>query len=182
MDELNLKEDQEAELHRLLGYYRREAKRCKKAKAYLAGCIMAGAELETALILMVNAFPQDLVSISGLPHTKKGVKPLLKWTLAELLRMAKKANWLPSGLDYEQDDWDHKKARVGDRAEVNRELRNLAHPAQYLSAHYRKRVTKKHLEFTFTTINIVNSWLYSRIEDSVLARMEEEKLAASSSK
>jgi rSAM/selenodomain-associated transferase 2 len=57
--ELKLTDTQEAELHRLLRFYNREAERCSKARAFLAGCVMAGAELETALMLMVDIYPED---------------------------------------------------------------------------------------------------------------------------
>ena len=56
MDDLPLTEGQEAELHRHLGYYRSEAARCTRARAYLAGCVMAAAAREAILLLMVNAY------------------------------------------------------------------------------------------------------------------------------
>jgi hypothetical protein len=60
---------------------------------------MAGAELETALILMITAYPDDAMATNKLPRQKKSIKPLLDWNLAELLRVAKAAEWLPSGLE-----------------------------------------------------------------------------------
>lgn len=52
MASLELGEEEEKELHRLMGRYHREAERCDDAKAYLAGCAMAAAAMETALLLM----------------------------------------------------------------------------------------------------------------------------------
>jgi hypothetical protein len=49
---------QEAELYRLIRYYRGEADRCRRARAYLAGCAMATATLKAILLLMVNAYPK----------------------------------------------------------------------------------------------------------------------------
>jgi hypothetical protein len=60
MGELGLTDDQEADLYRLLSFYKREADRCSKGGAFLAGCVMAGAELETALLLMVNIYPDEV--------------------------------------------------------------------------------------------------------------------------
>jgi hypothetical protein len=108
MDALELTDIQEAELHRLLRLYRRETERCKNAKAYLAGCVMAGAELETALLLMVNAYSDEAAATNKLPRRKKELKPLVEWHLSELLRVAKAANWLPSALEYGRDEWNDK--------------------------------------------------------------------------
>jgi hypothetical protein len=35
-------------------------------------------------------------------------------------------------LEYGKDDWNAKKAKIGDYAEVVRDMRNLAHPARYM--------------------------------------------------
>jgi len=171
---LTLSDVQEAELHRLLRFYRRETDRCREAKAYLAGCVMAGAELETALLIMVNAYPDEAAATNKLPRQNKTTKPLAKWDLVELLRVAKAANWLPSAMEYGKDDWDRKKAKIGDYAEVVREMRNLAHPARYMEDHHRKRVTRKHLEWVLDIINSISRYLYSRVEKSLIERMKEE--------
>jgi hypothetical protein len=173
VDELALTDTQEAELHRLLRFYNREADRCGEAHAFLAGCVMAGAELETSLLLMVNIYPHEAMATDKLPRKKKGIKPLLEWNLGELL-VAKSAGWLPSTLTYGEDEWSHRRAEVGDCAEVLREFRNLAHPARYMEDHYRKRVTKKHLALVFDTINAARDWLYARIEKSLLERTKAE--------
>lgn len=174
MDELTLTGTQEVELYRLLRFYNREADRCSEAHAFLAGCVMAGAELETALLLMVNIYPDEAVTTDKCPRRKKSIKPLLDWNLGELLRVAKAAGWLPSALVYGEDEWSNRKAKVGDYAEVVREMRNLAHPARYMEDHYRKRVTRKHLGLVFETINSASSWLYARIEKSLIERMKSE--------
>jgi hypothetical protein len=67
MGPLELTEEQEADLRRLLGVYKRETERCRKAKAYLAGCVISGAELETALLMMVNAFPDEATATGKVP-------------------------------------------------------------------------------------------------------------------
>jgi hypothetical protein len=150
---LKLDDAQEAELHRLLRFYHRETDHYREAKAYLAGCVMAGAELENALLTMVNAYPDEAAATNKLPRQNKTTKPLVKWDLAELLSVAKAANWLPSAMEYGEDDWDRKKAKIGDYAEVVREMRNLAHPARYMEDHHRKRVTSKHLEWVLEITN-----------------------------
>jgi hypothetical protein len=135
---------------------------------------MAGAELETALLIMVNAYPDEAEATNRLPQHNKRTKPLVKWELVDLLRVAKAANWLPSGLEYGEDDWDNKKAMIGDHAEVLREMRNLAHPARYMEDHYKKRVTSKHLEWVLNVINFSSKSLYARIEKSLIEHMKKE--------
>lgn len=175
MEGLELSDTQEAELRRLLRFYQRETDRCRNAKAYLAGCVMAGAELETALLLMINAYPNEAAATNTLPQHKKKVKPLLEWHLGELLRVAKAAEWLPSALENDKDDWDHRKAKIGDHAEVVRDIRNLAHPARYMEDHYKKRITKKYMDSVLDTVNGVSGWFYARIKKSLLERMNKEE-------
>jgi hypothetical protein len=172
MKHLSLSAEHEAELHRLLRFYHRDAKRCEAAKAYLAGCVMAAAALEAALILMVSAFPAEATATGKVPHRKSIPKPLEKWDLAELVAVAKAAEWLPAGLVYPTDEWKPSRANVGDRAEVVRLIRNLLHPGRYLEEHHRQRVTKKHLHFALNAVAEVNDWLLARIERSILERIE----------
>jgi hypothetical protein len=174
MGELTLTDDQHEELHRLLRFYHAESRRCRAAKAYLAGCVVAGAALETVLILMVGIYDEEAAATGSLPRQKGRIKPLLSWNLAELLTVAKAANWLPSGLHYGMDDWDHRKAKAGDYAEVVREMRNLAHPARYVEAHHGKRVTRKHLEWVLDSVDTATSWLLARVEESLVEAMKAE--------
>src|SRR5580698_8935574 len=107
-----LTEDEEKELWRLNRFYWKEAQRCEEAKAYLAGCVMLGSALENILMLMISLYHDDADRTGKVPLVKGKSKPLIKWDLAELLRVAKAAGWLPAGLK-QGEDWNHKKARVG---------------------------------------------------------------------
>ena len=100
-------------------------------------------------------------------------KPLLKWNLADLVAIAKTANWLPAGLAL-TDHWDSRKAQVGDHAEVVKMLRNLAHPARYVADHYRKRVTRKYLQRQFEFVLHFRDWLSARNNKSLLEHMKTE--------
>ena len=120
-----LTDEEEKELYRLLHFYWQEALRCEKAKAQLAGCVMLGSALETLLILMINIYSDEADETGKVPTRKGKPKPLLDWQFIELLRVAKAAQWLPSALNLE-DSWSSGKARIGDYAEVVRQVRNLA--------------------------------------------------------
>jgi hypothetical protein len=169
-----LTEDEEKELWRLNRVYWKEAERCEKADAYLAGCVMLGSALENILILMISLYHEDADRTGKVPHQKGKPKPLLKWDLAELIAVAKAAGWLPSGLKLDED-WNSRKARVGDYGEVARMMRNLAHPARYLKDHHRKRVTKRYLQRQFEIVLACRDWLAAHNNRELLKAIEEEE-------
>jgi hypothetical protein len=168
-----LSDDEERELHRLSSAYWKEALKCKEAKAFLAGSVLLGSALETLLILMVNCYPEE-AELTGLVPIRKGVgRPLLKWILVDLLKVAKAANWLPSGLTL-GSDWDPRKAKVGDYAEVVRMVRNLIHPARYVEDHCRSRVTAKYLRRQFEFVLLCCDWLAERNNKALREHLREE--------
>jgi hypothetical protein len=146
------------ELYRLSHFYWREARRCERAGAHLAGCVILGSALETDLMLMVNVFADEAEATAKLPTKKGKPKPLLDWDLAELLRVAKAANWLPTSDD-PNHNYHLKKAKIGDFADVVRGVRNLAHPARYRKEHSGKRVTARYLRQQFDVVEICRDWL-----------------------
>jgi hypothetical protein len=168
-----LTDEEEKEMWRLSRLYWKEALRCERAKAHRPGCVILGSALETLLILMINCF-SDEAELTGRLTLKKGVpKPPLDWQLVELLRVARAAKWLPAALNPD-DDWDSRKARIGDCAELVRMVRNLAHPARYLKDHYRKRVTKKYLQRQFELVLLCRDWLSTRNNKALLEHMKAE--------
>ncbi|PNE10405.1 MAG: hypothetical protein CR217_14585 [Beijerinckiaceae bacterium] len=130
----------EKRLHRLVRFYAREGRKCRKAKAHLASCIMFGSALETCLILMVSAYENEIPT-DILPTKKKETKALLDWSLHDLIIIARDCDWLPAGLCLD-DDWDRNRAKIGDYAVVIKEVRNLVHPARVLVQLPKGRVTK----------------------------------------
>jgi hypothetical protein len=153
------------ELVRLLRMYLREAKRARDAKAYLASCVMEAAGIEALLMIMIDGYLDEAVATGKYPHRKKVPKPILDLTLAELISIAKAAGWLPAGLDYAKDDWDPKKAEIGDYAEVAREIRNFTHPGRYARDHHKKRITATMVRLLVDISHGVSSSLMARIED-----------------
>lgn len=100
-------------------------------KAYLAGCLMIGAALEASLLAFANCYPDEALSSTVAPNKGGTIKPLAEWSLAELLAVAKERGWLPSSLSL-SEEWDEKKAHIGDWAEILRQIRNLIHPTRWV--------------------------------------------------
>jgi len=171
MSTFDLTDEQYNELVRISRIYYREAHRCKDSKAYLAGCIMMGAALEAHLLLFVNCYPDEAFHSTVTP-TKGGIiKPLAEWSLAELLAVAKERSWLPSSLSL-SEEWDEKKALIGDWSEVLRQIRNLIHPARYMLDMPRKRITKRYLETSFEIFEVATDYLLSKIGESLRTALE----------
>ena len=171
-----LSEEEERELRQLSGYYWKEALRCEEAKAYLAGCVMLGSALETLLMLMVDGYADEVEATGTVPILRNGKSlPLLRWNLSQLLKAAKAAGWLPSGLDT-SEKWSTRKAKVGDYAEMFRIVRNLAHPGRYVQDHARSRVTARYLERQFEIALACRDWLAKRNNESLRERMRKEGL------
>jgi len=158
---LVLTENEERELYRLSRFYWKEALKCVNAKSYLAGCVMLGSALEALLMLMVNCYNEEAVATGRTPKRKGNTKPLVDWDLAQLLTVAKSADWLPSALDL-AEDWNSKKAKIGDYAEVTRLVRNLVHPGSYLKEHSPSRITAKYLQRQFEVVELCRDWLADR--------------------
>ena len=175
-----LTDEEEKELWRLQRFYWKEAIRCEDAKAYLAGCVMLGSALETILILMIDLSADETQKTGKFPTSKGKPKPLLKRDLADLLKVAKAAGWLPTALDL-NSDWNWRKAKVGDYAEVVRMMRNLAHPARYRQDHTGRRVTNKYLQRQFEIVLACRDWLADHNNRELLKHLEEEEKKAGSS-
>ena len=166
------------EFNRLWKYYWREANKCEESKSYLAGCTMLGSSLETMLFLMVDLYPDEAESTGKIPKKNGKIKPFLAWNLGELLRVAKAAGWLSSALDLE-DEWDFKKAKIGDYAEIVRMVRNLSHPARYSQDHFGKRITKKYFDRLYEIVDACRKWLLQHVETSILVDIKDKNLEKS---
>ena len=96
-----------------------------------------------------------------------------EWDLADLLRVAKAAHWLPSSLAL-NENWNSREARIGDYAKVVRMVRNLGHPARYRKDHFGQRVIAKYLQRQFEVVSLCRDWLVAHNNKSLLAHMQQE--------
>jgi hypothetical protein len=170
-----LSDNEERELYRLLRFYWREAERCQEAKAYLAGSVMAASALEALLMAMVNVYADDAEASGAAPVKKGQIRPLVNWDLSELVEVAKTTSWFPFSLDPDED-WDGRKAKVGDYVEVARMIRNLVHPGFYLREHSPSRVTAKYLRQQLEVLSLCREWLEKHNNEKFLENLKQEGL------
>ncbi len=173
MEDFDLSAEEEQEVIRLANLYKQEAEKCYNAGAYLAGCVLIGAALEAVLLSALNCLPDVVVSAKCAPREKGTIKQLNKWVFAELLRVTKELNWLPSGLSSEEE-WNIANAEIGDYAEVVRHFRNLIHPARYAKEFAGEEVAKEYYEACFNVVNVAVDYLLMFVSD-LLEIMVEEK-------
>ena len=137
--------------------------------------MVLGSALETLLMLMVDGYLEEADATGKVPMRSGRPRALIDWDLSQLLGVAKKAGWLPSALDL-SDDWNGRKARIGDYAEVARRIRNLVHPGSYLKEHSPSRVTKRYLRRQFEIVLLCRDWLAERNNRSLREHMRQEGL------
>ena len=141
MKSFELSEEQFQVLMGLCRLYRKEARKCMDAKSYIAGCVMIGAALEADLIAMCECY-SDEIPEELIPKQKNGnPKHLSKWSFFELLQVARKCGWLPARIEL-GDEWDQKKAHIGDYAVALKDIRNLVHASRYIEDFSGSRMTK----------------------------------------
>lgn len=166
-DFAHLEDSQSSELFNIETFYYCEARKCKDAQAYAAGCAMLGAALEANLMAMVAICANDVADWYKQRHPKaKSVKKLLDryWDLGRLLDVANELGWLPRGetLGVDPKDWP-----IGAHAQVLRLLRNLVHPGRYLKDFTGYQMTADELTASFNVLDGV----YLHLHAALSARM-----------
>ena len=169
-----MREEQYNEILRLARTYRREALRCRGARAYLAGCVMLGAALEAMLVAVTSIYWREAKRTRAAPRRKKKVRPLAEWDLAALLGVAIELEWLPSGLERGQD-WTRRRAKIGDYAVALRQTRNLVHPGYYLRTHSPSRVTKRYLEGYLEVLDVSVEWLLHKVTEDLRKHLDQSR-------
>lgn len=151
---------------RLFELYREEAAKCREANAPLAGCVALASALEAALLIMVRCFPEDIHNFKKTCHSKEFQRPVKDWGLSQLISAAKHLEWLPSSHQ-DIDQLDPDRAQVGDYVELVRIIRNFVHPSIYLREYVGERITEKHLDLSFTVLDVACAHLASRLKETL---------------
>ncbi len=174
MNEQSMRDREFNEILRLSNLYRREASRCRNARAYLAGCVMLGGALEAVLVATAMSFWGEAKRARCVPKKSGKVRPVAGWDLGQLLGVARELRWLPAGLDRGQT-WDVRRAKIGDYADALRQVRNLVHPGSYLRTQSPARVTKRYLEMYFEVLDVSVGWLQHKVVEDLRNRLDLEQ-------
>lgn len=170
---LGLTEEQFNQLIALVRLYRRNASRCVDAKAYVAGCAAAGAALEATLLSLVHLAWDAIPASFRFPRRRNQPKPLLEWSIEDLLAAADSAGWLPRTTEFHRA-FEAKNPDAGDFASQLRQLRNLIHPQRYMQDNAGHRVTRGDLEFAIEIEDYVEERLRGVVMKRLAKHMEEE--------
>jgi hypothetical protein len=126
-DDPPLSPQQVVDLCQLALTYHDQSTKSYHAGAPLASCVMIGATLEAILTAVVCMLYDEALKTREAPSKK----PLLKWDLGDLLKVAKAAKWLPKELQL-----DPRLDPLGIQTvptDSIREIRNFVHPARHFT-------------------------------------------------
>ena len=155
--------------------YDKEAKKCERTRAYLAGCIMLGAALEAGLLTMVLLYPEEVTHTRTYRSRKKPARDVTKWGLFDLLKVARELSWIPSmlpidsiarlsGVDPEVA-WS--KGDLSYFADFVREVRDIVHPGRYMTLWKRTRITKNYYGVCYDVVNLVLIYFMKKLAETV---------------
>lgn len=157
----------------VINKYRREARKCEKAKAYLGASIMQAAALEASLQAMCFLYPADIKKTSTYkrkPFKGKRYKAL-EFSLSQLINIAEEANWFTGKTII----LGRKQTTLRELAHEVRNIRNLVHPGKWArELKSAEKVNRKLYEAVYEICDLATSWLLHRINESLRRRMEKK--------
>lgn len=141
--------------------YRREARKCRRGKAYLGATVMEIAAFEAGLQGMCFLHPQEIKRTKVYAkRAKRGFRrkssKALDFTLTQLIDIADELGWFPG----KRTTWAGKRATIAGFAHEVRKVRNYVHPAAWSSDRSNPlRFTKGVHGVVLEVIDVANSWL-----------------------
>lgn len=166
--------EQQKKIQHMALLYKKEAEKCFSVGAYLSSCILIGAALEALLLSTINSFPELVLNAKTTPRIRGKIKKLEKWSLGELINVAKEVSWLPSNL-FSKDEMKITGIKKEDYFEFVQKTRNLIHPTLYANELGRRKVTKKHLIACFNIVNNASYYLYQSLKTNIGILNEEKE-------
>lgn len=148
-----------ARLNELIGRFDVESERCAKVRAYYAACVLQAAAFEGLLLAMCDGFLDDVETyVRTLPSYERPRGPMGKWSLDNLIKIARGLKWLPSRR--------HIKGRrkIGDHVELVKELRNLVHPGKHIRDYPNVSLRKGHYSDSYTIVRQATGHLWQKFK------------------
>jgi hypothetical protein len=157
-------------LGKLMLSYRREARRCRRAKAYLAATIMQVSAFEAGLQAMCFLYPEEVkkTSVYASKHFRGKRNRALEFSLHQLINIADEQGWFPP----KRIRWAGKRATLAGYSHEIRKVRNYVHPSVCArDGSNPLKFTKGVYGVADEIIDVANSWLLHRIEKDLLKAM-----------
>ncbi len=150
-------------------FYNNEARRCVKAKSYLAASIMQVAALEGALQAMCFLYPEEMKRTTIYKHKRfrRSRYRALEFTLYELINIADESGWFPA----KKITWG-KRATLAGFAHELRRLRNFVHPGSWARERVPTKFSKKVFDVIVEVFDVAVDWLMHRVHQGLRKRME----------
>lgn len=161
-------------LNELMLSYRREARRCLKAKSYLAATVMQVAAFEAGLQAMCFLYGEEVRRTTVYANKKFHGKRYraLEFSLNQLINIADELAWLPP----KRITWAGKRATVAGFSHEIRKVRNCVHPGVWARDRSDPLTfTKGVYRVADEVIDVANSWLLHRVEKNLLKAMQREE-------
>ena len=161
-----LNEKQFQKLNELIAEIEKEIEKCESARAYLAGCILIGAALESLLLAVVDIYPDEvknaIAEINKQEKKKIKFKPL-SWGLGLLIEIAIKCNWFPyKGTQGPEE------GEIGDwLTKYVKELRDFVHPGRVLRYYIDISIRKEHFESARHLYDVAKQYLRDKIAEDL---------------
>ncbi len=161
-------------LGKLAGFYDLEARRCVRARAYLAACVMQGAALEAALQAMCFLYPERVkkTTVYQKKRFRRKRNKALDFKYHELINIADELSWFPP----KRITWGKRTTLAGFAHEL-RKLRNYVHPGVWAPERPdTMKFTKGVYGVAYEIFDVASSWLLHRVHQSLRNHMKRKGL------
>lgn len=163
-------------LGKLANFYKREADKCLRGRAYLAACVMQAAALEAFLQAMCFLYPEDIKKTTVYQKKKKNGfrrkrNKALDFKYFELINIADELSWFPA----KRITWG-KRTNVAGFVHELRKLRNYVHPGVWAPERpSTMKFTKVVYDGVYEIFDVANSWLIHRIHEGLRKNMKRDE-------
>jgi hypothetical protein len=126
-------------LLRIAVSYKRQAERCRQAKAYHAACILLASAVEALILAMFYCFNYQARKSTTYRYFKKARgKSILFWDMFHLIKLAKELGWIPGRISAGRSRYS-----PSDTIDQLRLIRNTIHPGNYLRTRHGNLLSAK---------------------------------------
>lgn len=155
-------EDDFKELTKSMNKYCKEAKKCKKAKAYVAGCVMMSMALEASILSLMYAlsdqFIDNVEAMAYLHNDKGNIITMNRLQISRLLNIAYECGWVEKAFKKDVQD-EEVRARFDEYVEFIKHMRYVILFQRYTSELGNKKIQKKYLDISLDIYNALSRQL-----------------------